>query len=485
MARGKTKKVFYNRRHKLPPWAQLYAVWGVVAVVSLGVIFFTSVERVPTETAAAMPTAVNGFADGLFYELRDSDAESQAEVLLSHAQRLEKKHGFKLRETSVAGCKAMRLRRGSAAAYGVAAQLEGEKSQAAFALLTFLDRAASAVPDASLEALLIVGGKTCDAKLVIAQFSDEALQIPVALAMGENDNSYPRIFHLRDLKLRRHFESAFLTRERTLWADALAMLQNEPGAYLTLPVKSAWASGTEAMLKENPLAHHPVFSRLSPATLSGEAAIYLGKDTQLHKGGFIALLVLLSLLGLVPLFNAVGTFKERIDLTSALTSSVLYGVAFLGYFALLKLILRFLKSDLATVGVALALLPAVYIPVRLLQRSLLRAELNRAGLHLLVWLLVIGALFVNPLVAASGLLVLALFSGFSRAQVSRRLFRLVLLAIFVALFVWATRSPLGNFTNFFAALLPAFSVAQLPQIALLCFAGGNLVALLFVLRERV
>ena len=134
----------------------------------------------------------------------------------------------------------------------------------------------------------------------------------------------------------------------------------------------------------------------------------LSKDTQLHKGGFIALLVLLSLFSLIPFFNAIGTFKERIDLSSALTSSTLYGLAFFGYFALLKLALRFIKADAAAVGVALALLPAIYIPVRLLQRSVLRAELNRAGLHLLVWLLVAGTVFVNPLIAVFGMLVASL-----------------------------------------------------------------------------
>ncbi len=485
MARGKTKKVFYNRRHKMPPWAQLYAVWGVVTLVTLVTVFFTSVEKIPTEPVPAMSTAVNGFADGLFYELRDSDAESQPDILRAYAQKLEKKHGYKVRETSFAGCKALRLRRGAESAYGVAATLEGERSQAAFMLLTFLDRLPAANATAAIDALLVFGGKGCDERQTTAQFAGEDAQIAVSLTMSGSDTAYQRLFHLRDLKLRRHFEAAFLTRDRTLWADILAMLTAESTEYLTLPVKAAWASGTEAMLKENTLAHHPVFSRIQPAALSGAAAIYLGKDTQLHKGGFIALLVLFSLLSLIPLFNAVGTFKERIDFSSALTSSILYGFAFLGYFALLKLVLRFIKADLPFVGVALVLLPAIYIPVRLLQRSVLRAELNRAGLHLLVLLLLSGALFVNPLVAVFGMLILALFSGFSRAALSRKILRLAIVALFFAVFVFAARSPLGNFINFFAALLPSFTVTQLPQIALLCFTGGNLVALLFVPRERV
>ncbi|MBL8033694.1 MAG: hypothetical protein JNJ69_08340, partial [Leptospiraceae bacterium] len=58
------KKVFYNRRYKMPAWAQIYAVWGVAAVITLGIIFFTSVERTGGEIAPAMSVAVNGFADG-------------------------------------------------------------------------------------------------------------------------------------------------------------------------------------------------------------------------------------------------------------------------------------------------------------------------------------------------------------------------------------------------------------------------------------
>lgn len=485
MAKAKAKKVFYNRRHKMPPWAQLYAVWGVVALVTLATVFFASVEKIPLETPASMPTAVNGFADGLFYELRDSDAESQTEILRSHAQKLEKKHSYKMREASLAGCKTLRLRRGAATPYGIAATLEGEKSQGAFALMTFLDRLPTANAEAAVEALLVLGGKGCDARQAIAQFSGDNLEIPVALTVNDNDNSYQRIFHLRDLKLRRHFEGTFLTRERTLWANVLAMLPGDTAEFLTLPVKTQWATATEAMLKENPLGRHPALARINAAPLSGETAIYLGKDTQLHKGGLIAVLVLLWFLVLIPFLNALGTFKERIDLASALTSSILYSFAFFGYFALLKLALRFIKTDLAIVGVALVLLPAVYIPVRLLQRSVLRAELNRAGLHLLVLLLLTGAIFVNPLIAVFGMLVLALFSGFSRATLPRRLLRFAVVALIGVVFIFAARQPLGNFVNFLAALLPAFTAAQLLQIVLLCFIGGSLMALLFVPRERV
>ena len=82
------KKVFYNRRYKMPGWGQPYAVWGVVAFVTLAVLFFTSVERVSSEPAPALPVTLNGFAEGMFYELRDAEAGSHAEIIVSYARRL-------------------------------------------------------------------------------------------------------------------------------------------------------------------------------------------------------------------------------------------------------------------------------------------------------------------------------------------------------------------------------------------------------------
>lgn len=476
------KKVFYNRRHKLPPWAQLYAVWGVVTFVALGILFFTSVERVPPEEAAAMPTAVNGFADGLFYEMRDSDAESQPTIVREYAAKLEKKYGFRLREGSLAACKILRLSRGKAQPYGIAAVLEGERSQSAFALLTFLDRAATAYADLSADAMLIFAGKGCEPRQAMQQFAPDNIQLPVFLADG--DNSYQRIFHLRNLKLRRHFAPAFLSREHTLWADILAMLGGEHADFLSLPVKFSWAENPEATLKQNPLLHHPAFSRV--AALDAEnTALYIGQNTQLHKGGFIALLVIITLLACIPFFNALGTFKERLDLGSALTSSVLYGAAFLASFGIMRLVLHLTRSDLLVIGLSLVAIPAVYIPVRILQKSVLRAELNRAGLHLLLQSALIGAIFVNPLVAMIGLIALALLSGFSRATIGRRLLRVAILSLVITLFVLAARGPLGGFANYFGALLPALSFSQALPIALLCFITGNLMALVFVPRERV
>lgn len=468
----------------MPAWAQIYAVWGVAAVITLGIIFFTSVERTGGEIAPAMSVAVNGFADGLFYELRDSDADSQPQVIREYGERLEKKHGYKLREETLRGCKLLHLTRGSLPAYYTGAVSDGEKSQAAFALLTFLDRAATANPEHTISGMIIFAAKNCDAISTAREAAASSNALAVLLSPGEADNAYAGVFHLRDLKLRRHFETAFLTRERTLWTDVLAMLSGTPQPLLQLPAKAAWATGTEAMLMQNPLLHHPVFIRGNVLTY-GETALYLAENTQLHKGGFIALLILVWLLAFLPLVNAMGAFKERVDFGSALTSAVLYAAAFFLWYGIAKTILHFTKTDFAAVALMCAVLPVIFFPVRILQRSLLRAELNRAALHLLLQLLLTVSVFINPLAAICGLILLTLLSGFLHASIGRKLLRLLFVVLFFAACIFAAGKPLGSFVTFFSALLPAFSLSQTGQIILLSLIGGNLVALLFVPRERV
>lgn len=479
------KKVFYNRRYKMPAWGQAYAVWGVIAAVTLGIVFFTSVEKIPANAPPQLATTLNGFAEGLFYELRDAEADAREEILAAHVKRLEKKHGFKTREEKNSGCKVLRITKGPADAYAVATTVAGEKTQAAFALLTFLDRVPVVNAAAALDARLIFGAKGCDSEAALSAFLGEGLALPVILTSGEVNPNYDRIPDLKNLKLRRYFEQAFFTRERTLWANTMSMLATDSVTDLTLPVKGSWADSPQAQLASNPLLRHPAADKGGDARAAKNVALYLGADYQLHPGGFIALSVLFWLLALLPFVNALGTFRERLDFGSAMTSAVLYGFAFFGYLLLLKLVLNFAKSDFAVTLIALFLLPVVFIPVRILQRNLLRAELNRAGLHMLVLLLLIGVLFLNPILAFYGMAALIFVSGFSRADIARKILRVCLVFGLLALFFVSTQEPLGTFVNFLSALLPAFSVAGIFKMLLAAFIGGNLVSLLFVPRERV
>lgn len=475
VARAKQKKVFYNRRYKLPPWGQPYVLWAIAAVINLGVLFFTSVESVPTEPAPSLSSRSNGFAENAFYELRDAEAGSELESAISLAKRLERKHGFKIREDKIGNCKLIRITRGSEPRQNIAALLDGEKSQSIFMLLTFLDRIAVQSPQAAIEGLIYRVNKACPAA--------NAPQANLMLDQNDDQTTYDKIFHMKNLRLRRHFESAFLMTERTLWANVLSLIATDNNEALTLSVKSTWSGSAEAMLAQNPLLRHPVAAK--EAAAMPEVGLYLGSHTQLTKAGLTTLLVLLALLALIPFANALGTFRERLDISSALTSGVLYAAAFFVYFLILKLITHFAKSDFALPIFLLILIPIVFVPVRILQRTLLRAQPNRAGLHALVYVLLVCGLFVSPLLSAGGMIALISVSAFFRATPSRKVIRILFVGILLAVFFFATRAPLGSFSNFFNVLLPAFTSGDVLKIILLCLVGGNLIALLFVPPERV
>lgn len=479
------KKVFYNRRYKMPGWGQPYAVWGVVAFVTLGILFFTSVERIAPEPPPALPVTLNGFAEGLFYELRDAEAGTHSEVILSYARRLEKKHGYKVREERNGACKSVAVVRGGSPAYGVATALSGEKSQGAFALLTFLDRLAGQNPGSAISTRIFLAAKECDIDAALSAFAGGGFELPVILEAGDSNPAYDRIPELKNLKIRRYFEPAFFTRERTLWANTMALLRNETPATLVIPVAVKWAASPEAELAQNPLLRHPAVDKNSDVAAAKPVGLYLAADYQLTRAGFFTLSVLLWLLALLPLVNALGTFREKFDLGSALTSTVLYSAAFFGYFLLLKAVVHFARADFAVILLSVFLLPVVFIPVRILQKNMLRAELNRAGLHVLIQLLLTVTLFTNPLVAWGGFILLVLAAAFTRADIGRKLLRLLLLSLFFGGFYFVTRQPLGSFANFFSAFLPALSLAGISKIVLLSLIGGNLVALFFVPRERV
>ncbi|HNA78426.1 MAG TPA: hypothetical protein PKY99_03185 [Turneriella sp.] len=478
------KKVFYNRRYKMPGWLQPYAVWAFAALITLAVVFFTSVERVGTEPAQSLTAAQNGFAEGLFYELRDAEPDEKYEVTLRYAERLKKKYDLTLRETNGTGCRVVHLARGSNAPWLVAAALQNGQTGGVFSVLVFLDRLAAASPSATIATALVFPRKNCNIEETVQAMQSEKT-FAVFVDAENNPAPYDRINALRNLHLRRFFPSAFLMPERTHWANVLALTADAaPGRLFTVPAGRAKESVAE-LLAANPLLRHPAQADANAQQLSKPVAIYLGAETQLHTGGFTALLVLVWLLAFIPFANALGTFRERIDLGSALTSGILYALAFVSYLLFYKLILQFAKSDFSAVVFALLLVPAVFFPLRILQKTMLRAELNRPGLHLLVQLVLTAALFTAPISGVVGLVQLTAASGFSRASLPRKLLRLLAVLAPLTLLYFAAREPMGSFANFLAAVLPAFSGASLLQLIMLCIVGGNLTALLFVPREKI
>lgn len=478
------KKVFYNRRYKMPGWLQPYAVWAFAALVTLAIVFFASVESVSNEAAAALPTDANGYADGLFYELRDAETGEKYEVTLRYAERLKKKHGFAVREAPLAECRVIRLTRGSSAQWSVAAALQNGQDGGLFSVLVFLDRLAASNSTATISAGLIFPRKGCaiDEALRMLQ-TGGALQVFV----DAENNAPPSdpIPRLRNLNLRRHFPAAFLLPERTQWANVLSLTaESGSESSFTVPAPRTKDSLND-LLVANPLLRHPAVAQADPAQLTPPVALYLTASTQLHYGGFVALAVLVWILAFIPLANALGTFRERFDVGSALTSAILYALAFASYLLFYRLVLKFARSDFSAAVFAVLLIPAVFFPLRILQKTMLRAELNRPGLHVLLQAVLTAALFFSPLSALVGLLQLTAASGYSRATLPRKLLRLLAVLAPLAILALAARAPMGSLANFLAAYLPTFSAASLLHLLILCLVGGGLTALLFVPRERV
>jgi len=478
------KKIFYNRHYRMPGWLQPYSVWVFVALITLAVVFITSVERIPNEPVPTLSAAPNKFAEGLFYELREAEPAEKYEVTLRYAERLKKKYGYALRETNSAGCRVINLTRGSESQWLVAAALQSGHIEGVFSVLVFLERIAASSPTAAVSAALVFTRKNCQIEEAV-QSLQSAQAFAVFVDAENNPAPYDRIYAMRNLNLRRYFPAAFLMPERTHWANILALATDEKaGRIFTVPVDRGKDSLAD-LLAANPLLRHPVQTNASAQQLSQPVAIYLGNHTQLHTGGFTALLILVWLLALIPFTNALMVFGERIDLSSAFTSGILYAIAFVSYLFLYRLLLQFTKSDFTAIVLAALLVPAVFFPLRILQKTMLRAELNRPGLHLMVQAALSIALFISPLAAVAGLLQLTAASGFSRASKARKLLRLIVVLSPLVLLYFTAREPMGSLTNFLTAVLPAFAGASLLQLILLCIVGGNLTALLFVPRERL
>lgn len=481
IARTVAKRVFYNRRYKMPTWLQPYTVWAVVAVLTLAIVFFTSVERIPNTPAASLPTESNAFAEGLYYELSEAEPGEKSGIIRRYAERLAKKHGYTLSPYSRAHCSVLGITRGKGVKWFVAAALQTHHD-GIFAVLVFLDRLAATIPDAAVSTALLFPAKGCSMQQALHDLQHEHSFL---VFVNDDDNTLPvdRIPNLRNLHLRRHFPSVFFMPERTHWANVLAITSEEtvPGM-VTLPVK-ATKGGLKPLLLANPLLQHPAVSKLEPQEITEPVALYLGAYTQLHRGGFFVILALLWLLALIPLVNALGIFRERMDLSSALTSAVLYALAFGSYLLLLKLSLNFFQSDLAVAALVVILVPVVFFPLRILQKTMLRAELNRPGLHVLLQFALTIALFVAPVSGAVGLWQLTAASAYARADWGRKLLRLLAVLLPLVFLAALAREPMGGVHNFLSAYLP-FSSASWFRCVLLCFVGGNLTALLFVPRER-
>ncbi len=483
------KKVFFNRHYKLPTWGQPYAAWGVVAAITLSILFFTSVESVSKISVKALPLRTGNAVEELFDSLKSKNAGEQHEAIESFAERLKKRHGYSKSISIVAECRALHLERGGAPHWRLNAALEDKHGESIFALLHFLERSAISHNKASFSATLLLPRKGCDVEKALAEPTLSEGLLPIFLDASPDAGMlthYESIPNLRNLKLRSFFPSLFLTKERLLWTNILALTNDAHAAksrQLRLPVEK-WKADIDRTASQNILATHPALSSADAADISNPVALYLGESTQLTRTGFFFVCLLVWLLALIPFVNAIGTFREKLDWGPAATTSLLYALAFVGYFLLLKLLLRFTQNDGLVILLSFIMLFAVFFPVRVLQKTLLRATLNRAGMHLVIQGALTLCLFTAPGNALLALALLALLSGFARAEVSRKLLRLSILAVGFFLFWHFTKEPLGSFVNFLNSYIPTLSWATLPKILLLSIVCGNLTALFFIPRER-
>ncbi|HRP69244.1 MAG TPA: hypothetical protein PLY93_06910, partial [Turneriella sp.] len=186
----------------------------------------------------------------------------------------------------------------------------------------------------------------------------------------------------------------------------------------------------------------------------------------------------------LPFINAVGTFKERLNVGAALTSTVLYALAFFIYLLVTKALLSSLKSDTALIALLVVLLLIIFVPLRLAQKAFFREELNRAGVHFWILFFLTIALFVNPIVALFGGVFLMLLSAFHRVGLLSKTLRIVSIVLLVFWVVLIATKPFGSFANYLSALLPHSSAVGVLKLSLAAFVGGGLVSLVFVPRER-
>ncbi|MCS6971744.1 MAG: hypothetical protein N2Z22_00610 [Turneriella sp.] len=477
------KKVFYRRRYRLPLWGQPYVVWLVLFAIFLLVVLFSSVEKVQTDSPPVLPAKTNGFIEGLFYELREA-GNSPTEVVQRYAGKLKKRHGYTVREAKLANCRTVHLERGSNPPWLVAAELaKTGGNEAVFSVLTFLDVVAAEKPQLAIAAELILAHKPCDPNTALAVLSKNK-QFSIFVASDRGALMPNPVGQLYNLKLRRYFPDAFFSPERTLWTNMLALVTDKNQPVFSIAAPQTRKTPGEAFAA-NPLLSHPALDDANALELSRRVALYLGENTQLYRGGFFAAVFLLWLLAIIPLFNALAVFRESIDLPSALISGVLFSLAFVSYLALLRAALPHLNSNFFASAVAALLIPGVFYPLRVLQNTMLRAELNRCGMHILVQSALTLGLFVAPAAAALSLWQLALASGYNRAALWSKLLRLFFIFLPLFLLLSAATRPMGNYANFLLAWLPSFNVAELPQLVLFCITGGNLTALLFVPREKI
>ncbi|MBV6494648.1 MAG: hypothetical protein LDLANPLL_02682 [Turneriella sp.] len=478
------KKVFFHRRHKLPPWAQAYSIWGVVALVILGIVFFTSVERVQTQNISSINVGARNYSESLFYDLREANLEDRFDTIYSYTKRLDKKKGVKLSQEKTADCVTLHLSQSGTEKYRFIAPVEGNKTHTVFHLLSFLEYVTAHHPQATFDAYIFFSGKKCNMDEAISSVSHEKNPNTILLDTDTLDSHYNKVGHLKNLNLRSFFESSFLSIERTHWANIMATVAKNNQKPLVLSIKSAWEESPEAQINENPLWRHPLLHKKQVDISTEPVALYLWKNLQLYNGGFFVTLLLLWLLGFLPFINAVGTFKEKLGIAPALTTMVLYALAFFVYLLITKALLSQINSDLLLIIFLVALFFLIFLPLRFLQKRIFRAELNRAGIHLWTLFFLTISLFLNPLVALFGICCLMLLSALQRASTGKKLMRLVVLVFLFFIVVSATKHPLGTFSNYLAQLLPSFSAVGVLKLFVVAFIGGGLTAFLFVPRER-
>ena len=466
------KKVFYNRHRKLPNWAQLYVVAGILTIIVAIFIFFLGIEHVSEFSIADVQ--IRPFASKLFYHLKESDSDDSNAIIHTYIERLTRTGALRVTESGDSACRQINLLFAEKADHAVVARYDKKNTATVFHALSFAESVPKGV---SLNVHLLNGSDECAVNLLYTP-SRSAVQL-VSMKSTLLDH---QPFFLKDLSYKHNFSQVY-SEESSFKQNFQTLISDYFNGYLFLPVKPEYANKPAVMWSENPLRQHPVFEQTEKSPFRSQS-LYLAQKYQLgHRAGIAVTLVCL-VFALVPFLNAFGVYRERFDFFQAFSSLVIYAMSFGIFFALLSFLIHITTSPSTILGGAALLIFTLMLATRRIQTRFFRFELNRVGIHfillILLALIAVKSLLLSWFVAA----ILLTASAFYLSSPFAKIVRLIFLGVIIGFFLLGATAASGNLHSFLIQWLPRFSFAQLPSIILTALIGGGICSLFMVRRER-
>lgn len=482
------KKVFYNKRRKVPKGLQIYLVWAVVMSLLLPFLIIFGIDTVkPAKAIETQDTITGKQAAILYYKLKEVRPTEKQKIIQEFLAKLQMP-GFR-KETRVSGgfsCPVVVFTRGNpigTLVFSVPYSIPDFSENALVRALSLSENIVRAETGASFT--LVLYENSCDISIpnliqVLGQESPKGIIrylpggkqiIPATGIERVSSQFWQNVIPLKDkFNMKDHFYQSLLKAEHS----QSLLAGNTPG-YTIYGVSGEKYPTAKAVVKSQDLFTPVLIAFAQETERFANSGMWISNTRHGKSWSIIMVSVFVFILLFFPVMHGIGLRKENLSLIDAGLSIILFSLPGLVFLVFFRGGGNLFADKNMLLGISFLLWLFVYVVIRRFKTKVFSFHIQGSSVILLLALLQFPLLFKNCGWLFLTIPVILLLSVAWRTGKAVSILAMMLAAVYIGLNVMGFAASVGSLYAVFVQAYPSFTfINAFHAIWFLLISGGFL-----------